>query len=84
MVLRVISQIVRTATRSHCDLAARYEGAKFAVILIDMPPIETLAVAERIRRAVGACKLMAEGRDLKVTVSVGLAEWTLLEPMWSL
>jgi len=77
MILRVISQIVRTATRSHCDLAARYEGSKFAVILIDMPPTDTLAVAERVRRAVGACKLMAEGRDLKVTVSIGLAEWTL-------
>ncbi len=76
MVLRVIAQIVHTATRNRCDLAARYEGSRFAVIVVGMTPVEALAMAERIRRAVAACKLWAEGRELKVTVSVGLADST--------
>jgi diguanylate cyclase len=74
VVLRTITQIIRTATRAHLDLAARYEDAKLAIVLMNSELDDALAVAERIRRAIGACKLRAEGVEVNVTVSAGIAE----------
>lgn len=74
VVLRTITQIIRTATRAHLDLAARYEDAKLAIVLMHTELDDALAIAERIRRAIAACKLRAEGAELSVTVSNGVAQ----------
>ena len=74
VVLRTITQIIRTATRAHLDLAARYEDAKLAIVLVHTELDDALGVAERIRRAIAACKLRAEGTELSVTVSNGVAQ----------
>lgn len=74
VVLRTIAQIIRTAMRPHLDLAARYEEAKLALVLPHAELDDALAVAERIRRATAACKLRAEGAELSVTVSSGVAQ----------
>jgi len=73
VVLRTVTQIIRTATRAHLDLAARYEEAKLAVVLIHTDLEDAIATAERIRRAIAACKLRAEGAEVNVTVSTGIA-----------
>ncbi|HVX14932.1 MAG TPA: diguanylate cyclase [Pirellulales bacterium] len=74
VVLRTVTQIVRTATRAHIDLAARYHEDKLAVVLVDTPLHEALSTADRIRRAVAACKLKSESAQITVTVSAGVAE----------
>jgi diguanylate cyclase (GGDEF)-like protein len=76
VVLRAVTQVIRTATRFYLDLVARYEGGKLAVLLVDTKPQDATIVAERIRRTVAAFKLRAEGTELAVTVSVGIAEFT--------
>src|SRR6185312_8173096 len=43
VVLRTITQIIRTATRAHLDLAARYEDAKLAIVLMNSELDDALA-----------------------------------------
>jgi diguanylate cyclase (GGDEF)-like protein len=56
------------------DLAARYGGEEFAVILPETGLPGALAVAERLRSGVEKSSSAFEGEDLRVTVSVGVAE----------
>ena len=74
VILRVVAQIIRTATRTHIDFAARYDETRLAVGLLATPLVEGLEVVERIRRAVAACKLRMAGADLHITASIGLVE----------
>lgn len=74
VVLRAVTQVVVSGTRSHLDLLARYEGGKLAVALVDTELDDALTIAERVRRAIAACRLRAEGTELRVTVSIGAAE----------
>ena len=70
--------LIETAQRlRHClrasDLLARQGGDEFMALLHDMAGMnEALAVAEKIRRAVGAPVLL-EGREALVSVSIGVA-----------
>jgi len=68
-VLRRMAQVVGRTIR-RIDLAARYGGDEFAVVLIETGPAMALEVAERIRSAVSEAPLAPGGR---VTVSIGLA-----------
>ncbi len=55
------------------DLLARQGGDEFMALLHDMVGMnEALAVAEKIRRAVGA-PILLEGREARVSVSIGIA-----------
>lgn len=70
--------LIETAQRlRHClrasDLLARQGGDEFMALLHDMAGMnEALAVAEKIRRAVGA-PILLEGREALVSVSIGVA-----------
>ncbi|MBB5048724.1 diguanylate cyclase (GGDEF)-like protein [Rhodopseudomonas rhenobacensis] len=71
--LRLIAGALQAALRSSDDIVARYGGEEFAVILPDADRTETLAVAERLRRAVAELAIphpdFCDGAI--VTVSVG-------------
>jgi diguanylate cyclase (GGDEF)-like protein len=54
------------------DVICRIGGEEFAVILPDAGEREAVAVAERLREAIGRCTIPGDGR---VTVSVGVAEF---------
>ncbi|MDC7233061.1 MAG: sensor domain-containing diguanylate cyclase [Spirochaetales bacterium] len=56
------------------DIAARFGGEEFAVVLLDTPPDGALTFAERLRRAIEEMVVTNEdGQSLSVTVSIGLA-----------
>jgi len=74
MVLRAVTQVVRAGTRQHLDATARYEGGKLAAALVDTSLLDAVTVAERVRRAMGVCRLRAEGAELRVTLTAGVAE----------
>ncbi|HVA50414.1 MAG TPA: GGDEF domain-containing protein [Pirellulales bacterium] len=74
VVLRTVTQIVRTATRANIDMAARYHEDKLAIVLVNTRLDDALLAADRIRRAVASCKLKSESTQITVTVSVGVAE----------
>lgn len=75
IVLRRIAQAINQAVRPE-DLALRFGGEEFLVLLSGVDRAESLAVGERIRCAVAA----AGGDGPPVTISVGLAIRRSAEP----
>lgn len=63
--------LVKAATRSS-DLAFRYGGDEFAVILPNSSTMDAFNVAERMRE--NFASEMA-GRQLNITISIGVASW---------
>ena len=76
-VLRVVArtfqdQVVRTRA-SDAALVARYGGEEIAVLLPGFEAVGALRIAEAIRHAVQETAITAEGLQLRVTMSIGLA-----------
>jgi diguanylate cyclase (GGDEF)-like protein len=65
------AQLIQSAIRSS-DLAFRYGGDEFAVILPNSSTMDAFNVAERIREKVA---FEMASRQIDVTVSVGVASW---------
>lgn len=72
MVLREVSRIIASQIRE-IDIAGRYGGEEFCVILPDTDRPGALVVAERIRQAVHEYKIKAYDAALAVSVSIGAA-----------
>jgi two-component system, cell cycle response regulator len=70
-VLKTFSELVMAEIRTD-DIAARYGGEEFALIMRETGHDGAFLVVERIRRRVAAAKFMYEGKEMKVTVSIGL------------
>lgn len=70
-VLAQLAQVVRTGARGY-DAIARVGGEEFAVLLPEVPPEHSTAVAERLRLAI---EMAAIGgmEPSQVTVSIGVA-----------
>ncbi|OYV86009.1 MAG: hypothetical protein B7Z73_12490, partial [Planctomycetia bacterium 21-64-5] len=71
-VLRRIGELLRKTLRE-MDLAARFGGEEFAVLLPGTRLQDATTVAERLRAAVAAEPLSFGGKELHVTISIGLA-----------
>ena len=72
-VLRATGSAVARCVRVS-DIAARYGGDEFAIILPQTPPEGPMRVCERILRTIGEMRLEDEnGVSAKVTASLGLA-----------
>lgn len=72
-VLREIGGVLRNATREP-DMAFRYGGEEFVLLLPNLEGEAAFARAEQIRRDIEALTLVHEGQNLgAVTVSIGLA-----------
>ena len=69
-VLREIAQRISHATRSY-DMAGRYGGEEFLVILPGCDREQTEMSAERIRAAIASHALQAGGSEISITVSIG-------------
>lgn len=63
--------LVKAATRSS-DLAFRYGGDEFAVMLPNSSTVDAFNVAERMRENFA---LETSGRQVNITISVGVASW---------
>ncbi len=72
-VLRGVGDVLKQSTRS-TDLACRYGGEEFAVIMPGTTSDIGQHAAECVRQAIEAATFHFEGKDLNVTVSAGLAE----------
>ncbi len=61
--------------RRDSDLCARYGGEEFAIVLQRGGGETALAIAERIRQAVGATVFLHEGRRIELRISAGVAAY---------
>jgi diguanylate cyclase (GGDEF)-like protein len=73
-VLRGVAEVLLMNVRQ-TDLAARYGGEEFIVLLPNADSGRAMAIAERVRLGVAATKFGSEGSPIRVTVSLGLAEF---------
>jgi diguanylate cyclase (GGDEF)-like protein len=72
-VLKGVAEIFRTSIRAE-DIACRYGGEEFTIMLPDVTPAIALERAESIRRAVATLVLPLERESsAEITVSIGVA-----------
>ncbi|NOZ25141.1 MAG: sensor domain-containing diguanylate cyclase [Nitrospirae bacterium] len=57
------------------DFAARYGGEEFAIILPEIPLEGATVVAERIRQAVERQRFRLNGKEARITLSIGVASF---------
>ena len=79
-VLKEVAKAVRESIRVE-DMAARFGGEEFAVLLIQCDPEMGYSIGERIREAIHARKVDFNGQHLSVTVSVGVAHTSAETPV---
>jgi diguanylate cyclase len=71
-VIRKISKCITMFTRT-TDLAGRYGGEEFAILLINTPIGNAKIFAERLREAIENTVIQVDNLDLYVTVSLGIS-----------
>ncbi|OIN97719.1 hypothetical protein COY52_00645 [Candidatus Desantisbacteria bacterium CG_4_10_14_0_8_um_filter_48_22] len=72
--LRRVSKILKEGVRE-TDIAVRYGGEEFVIILLHRGKDETRALAEELRKKVETLKLEIEGGFTGVTISLGHATY---------
>ncbi len=77
-VLRTIGRTLKTAVRT-ADFVARYGGEEFGIIVPQTAITAALAGAERVRTEVERAECQFDGKNLHVTVSIGLRKWSPLK-----
>jgi diguanylate cyclase (GGDEF)-like protein len=71
-VLRAVGEVIRDGVR-RIDIAARYGGDEFVVLLPETEASGAYVVAEKIR--LGAAELAVPGTDMKTSLSVGVVSY---------
>jgi diguanylate cyclase (GGDEF)-like protein len=71
--LKRISRKIVSCIRK-IDIAARYGGDEFAIILPNTPLSEAVIVARRIVQEVSSTSVVWEGQKIKISVSVGVGQ----------
>lgn len=68
-----VGERLNAVTRSDIDLAGRYVGERFLIILPETPGKGAHIAAERLRKDVEASVMQWQWHQLQVTVSIGIA-----------
>lgn len=74
-VLRAVARQIRKSQRT-TDIAGRYGGEEFAIILPDTDLKKALFVAERLRKQISDLPIEWQEQLLNVTVSMGVSEFS--------
>jgi diguanylate cyclase len=72
-VIRAVSRVIQEQVRN-LDIAGRYGGDEFGIILTNTNSDGAYVFAERLRTTIEELAIYAEGHEIKFTVSVGIAE----------
>jgi len=72
-VIRRTSATLRRTIRK-TDIAGRYGGEEFCVILVDTNAENSLKLAERLRKAIERMTVKHDTHEIKFTISIGISE----------
>ncbi len=72
-VIRAVAQMTLRGVRK-TDLAGRYGGEEFGIVLVDTPLDQAAVFAERLRERIEKTVVRYGDTDIKFTVSLGLAQ----------
>jgi diguanylate cyclase (GGDEF)-like protein len=72
-IISLVGETLRKIMRK-TDIAGRYGGEEFAVILVDTDAAHAQGFCERLRTAIEAIKPVVEGIEIPFTISLGIAE----------
>jgi len=72
--LRAVTDVVQRGIRG-TDIAARYGGDEFVVMLPDTDPSGAFVVAEKLRSDIANLALRADERTVRTSVSIGLVAY---------
>ncbi|MEM0909937.1 MAG: GGDEF domain-containing protein [Pseudomonadota bacterium] len=75
-VIKEVAKIITKSTRE-TDIAGRYGGEEFVAILPDTSSDNAKIVADRIRTTTEAACILHDGLEIKVTVSIGIAQFSV-------
>lgn len=75
-VIQRVADVVREHIRDS-DIAGRYGGEEFAILLPDTDKSGGRVFAERLRSAIQAQEIPHEGQTINCTISLGVADMTL-------
>jgi diguanylate cyclase (GGDEF)-like protein len=73
-VLWQTSQLVRSCIRKP-DIAGRYGGEEFGVIILNSDKQSSLSTAERIRKSLAEYRFENEGATIRISASIGMSEY---------
>ncbi|MBN2738545.1 MAG: GGDEF domain-containing protein [Spirochaetales bacterium] len=71
-VLQEMARLLKMALRKG-DIAARFGGEEFVVLLVQCEHTEALKIAERIRLMIRQMSVFFQNQEIKVTVSIGIS-----------
>lgn len=74
IILKGAASIIHQNTRGF-DIASRYGGEEFAIILPETDITSAFAIAERLRKKIEESVYRNNDNDIKVTISIGLAQF---------
>lgn len=72
-VLKEITKVVRDKLIRGNDFFARAGGEEFALLLLGSPPKQAEEIGERIRATIEGHTFVFEGKQIPVTISIGIA-----------
>jgi diguanylate cyclase (GGDEF)-like protein len=72
--LRKVAALISESVRN-IDIACRYGGEEFAVLLPMTDPAGALKIAERLRENVEELKIEFNGLLIEITISIGVAAY---------
>ncbi|KPJ97477.1 MAG: hypothetical protein AMJ60_11040 [Desulfobacterales bacterium SG8_35] len=75
-VLKKVAQLIMVEKRSE-DIGARYGGEEITILLPETSKADGWLIGERIRQKVEETEIRYEGRNIKVTLSGGLASFPI-------
>ncbi|ADD69482.1 response regulator receiver modulated diguanylate cyclase [Denitrovibrio acetiphilus DSM 12809] len=73
-VLKTISHVIQQALREQ-DIVARWGGEEFLIVLPETDAGNAVAVAEKLRTAIGNTEMSYEGISFSVTMTFGVSEY---------